>query len=72
VYGADVFVALEVKRSRHVHHTDLRALKAFKADYPEAQVCLLYMGQEEIKISDILCLPCDSFLKRLHPHAAIL
>jgi hypothetical protein len=30
------------------------------------------MGQEEIKISDILCLPCDSFLKRLHPHAAIL
>jgi uncharacterized protein len=72
VYGADVFVALEVKRSRHVHHTDLRALKAFKADYPEAQVCLLYMGQEEIKISDILCLPCDSFLKRLHPHAALL
>lgn len=67
MYGADVFVAMEVKRSRHVHHTDLRALKAFQEDYPEATVCLLYMGQEEIKINDILCLPCDGFLKRLHP-----
>ncbi|MBP8286628.1 MAG: ATP-binding protein [Rhodoferax sp.] len=67
MYGADVFVAIEVKRSRHVHHTDLRALKAFQEDYPEATVCLLYMGQEEIKINDVLCLPCDSFLQKLRP-----
>lgn len=72
VYGEDVFVALEVKRSRNVHHTDLRALKAFKEDYPEAQVCLLYMGQEEIKISDVLCLPCETFLKRLRPTSPVL
>ena len=72
VYGDDVFVAIEVKRSRNVHHTDLRALKAFKEDYPEAQVCLLYMGQEEIKMGDILCLPCDTFLKKLNPHGPIL
>ena len=72
VYGEDVFIAIEVKRSRSVHHTDLRALKAFKEDYPEAQVCLLYMGQEEIKMGDVLCLPCATFLKTLHPHAPIL
>ena len=72
VYGDDVFVAIEVKRSRNVHHTDLRALKAFKEDYPEAQVCLLYMGQDEIKIGDISCIPCDSFLKKLNPHGPIL
>jgi uncharacterized protein len=72
VYGDDVFVAIEVKRSRNVHHTDLRALKAFKEDYPEAQVCLLYMGQEEIKMGDVLCLPCDIFLKKLNPHGPIL
>jgi predicted AAA+ superfamily ATPase len=72
VYGDDVFVAIEVKRSRNVHHTDLRALKAFKEDYPEAQVCLLYMGQEEIKMGDVLCLPCDTFLKKLDPHGPIL
>lgn len=67
VYGADVFAAIEVKRSRQVHHTDLRALKAFQEDYPEAQVCLLYMGQEELKINGVLCLPCDKFLRSLHP-----
>jgi predicted AAA+ superfamily ATPase len=72
VYGDDVFVAIEVKRSRNVHHTDLRALKAFKEDYPEAQVCLLYMGQDEIKMGEVLCLPCDSFLKKLDPHGPIL
>ena len=67
LYGADVFVAIEVKRSRNIHHTDLRALKAFQADYPLASVCLLYMGVEELKIGDVLCLPCDTFLKTLHP-----
>ena len=72
VYGDDVFVAIEVKRSRHVHNTDLRALKAFKEDYPEAQVCLLYMGKEEIKIGDVLCLPCATFLKKLNPDGPIL
>jgi len=72
MYGPDVFVAIEVKRSGHVHSTDFRALKAFQEDYPEATVCLLYMGQEEIKINDVLCLPCDSFLKRLHPKNPIL
>jgi predicted AAA+ superfamily ATPase len=72
LYGADVFVAIEVKRSRNVHHTDLRALKAFKEDYPEASTCLLYRGQEEIRIGDILCLPCDTFLKKLNPSSPLL
>lgn len=72
LYGADVFVAIEVKRSRNVHHTDLRALKAFKEDYPEASTCLLYRGQEEIRIGDILCLPCDTFLKKLNPSRPLL
>ena len=67
LYGADVFVAIEVKRSRNVYPTDLRALKAFQEDYPEARVCLLYMGQEEIRINDIPCVPCEVFLRKLHP-----
>ena len=71
VYGAGVFAAIEVKRSRNVHHTDLRALKTFQEDYPEASVCLLYLGQEEIKISGVLCLPCSSFLAKLHPAGPI-
>ena len=50
----------------------LRALKAFKEDYPEASTCLLYRGQEEIRIGDILCLPCDTFLKKLNPSSPLL
>ncbi len=71
VYGEDVFVAVEVKRSRNVHHTDLRALKAFMEDYPQAKVCLLYMGHEEIKIGGVLCLPCNTFLRNLHPQGPV-
>jgi predicted AAA+ superfamily ATPase len=72
VYGADVFVAIEVKRSRQVHSTDLRALKAFEEDYPEARLCLLYLGQEVLKMGEVLCLPCDHFLRTLHPKRQLL
>ena len=70
VYGADVFAAVEVKRARQVHHTDLRALRAFREDYPQATVSLLYLGQERLEIDGIVCMPCEDFLKQLHPQAA--
>ncbi|MBK9441444.1 MAG: hypothetical protein IPN53_09070 [Comamonadaceae bacterium] len=54
-----------------MYATDLRALKAFQVDYPEAQVCLLYMGLEAIKINGVLCLPCDTFLRNLNPGGSI-
>jgi len=72
VYGPDVFVAIEVKRSHNVHHTDLRALKAFGEDYPEAKLCLLYTGQGNLKLGDVLCVPCETFLRQLHPQSQIL
>jgi len=71
LYGQDVFVALEVKRARQVHGTDLRALKAFKEDYPEATVYLLYMGQDRLVMSGVKCLPCEAFLSNLHPDRSI-
>jgi predicted AAA+ superfamily ATPase len=67
LYGQDVFVAIEVKRSKNVHSTDLRALKAFKEDYPEAAVFLVFMGTERLVIQGVLCIPCEEFLKGLHP-----
>lgn len=67
VYGPDVFVGIEVKRSGNVHSTDLRALRAFRDDYPEAAVFLLYLGTDRLVIDGIPCVPCDEFLRRLHP-----
>jgi uncharacterized protein len=68
VYGEDTFLAIEVKRSRTVSNKDVRSLRAFLEDYPQAKSCLLYGGKERIKINDILCLPCEDFLMNLVPN----
>lgn len=67
IYGEDTLVAIEVKNARHVYRADVRALKAFKADYEQAQVCLLYRGNERLMLDNVLCLPCTDFLMALHP-----
>lgn len=67
VYGPDVFWAIEVKHAARVGSKDLRALAAFREDYPEASVCLLYMGRERLAINGIDCIPCAEFLPGLHP-----
>ena len=41
VYGPNLFLAIEVKRSRRIDRSDLKALRAFGEDYPEAELLLL-------------------------------
>jgi predicted AAA+ superfamily ATPase len=67
VYGKDTFCAIEVKNTARIHSKSVNGLLAFKEDYPEAQICLLYRGKERIKIKGVLCLPCQEFLKSLVP-----
>jgi predicted AAA+ superfamily ATPase len=80
VYGRRGFWALEVMHSATIRVADLRGLKAFRADYPEATLRpagsaatggsrgrLLYRGQESLEVEGIRCLPCDVFLKLLVP-----
>lgn len=71
VYGRDAFCALEVKHAAEVRRADLRALRAFGDDYPEADLRLLYRGTEPLEIEGIRCLPCESFLRELRPGAAL-
>jgi predicted AAA+ superfamily ATPase len=66
-YGKDVFTAIEVKNSKILHPKDFSGLKAFREDYPEAQLLLLYRGKDKIRKHSILCLPCESFLLHLNP-----
>ncbi|MCK4827532.1 ATP-binding protein, partial [bacterium] len=72
VYGEDEFAAIEVKNSRSIHSKDLRHLLAFKEDYPESSLILLYMGEETIKKKDVLCLPCKDFLLNLVPGKSLM
>lgn len=45
----------------------LRALKSFKEDYPESNLVFLYNGKERLKKESVLCVPCEDFLRQLHP-----
>lgn len=68
VYGEDGFYAIEVKHRATVRRSDLRPLRSFREDYPEATGRLLYRGDERIVIDDILCLPVEAFLRELRPN----
>lgn len=66
-YGDDIFAAIEIKRAVQVYVSDLRGLKAFGEDYPEAKLMLLYLGAEPLHIAGIACLPLPTFLRQLGP-----
>jgi predicted AAA+ superfamily ATPase len=67
VYGPDGLWAIEVKNSGKVVPEDLRGLRAFQEEYPSSHTILLYRGKDRLMKDKILCLPCESFLRRLHP-----
>ena len=67
VYGENIFCAIEVKNSEHVQPADLRGLRAFKAEYPEARLMLAYRGKQRRKIGEAWCLPVEEFLRQLRP-----
>ncbi len=68
VYGQQYFYAIEVKNSSNVYNSDLRSLKTFCKDYPEAKPLLLYRGQEKLMIENIICWPVKDFLLNLVPN----
>lgn len=71
IYGPEGFWAIEVKHSGTVRARDLRALKAFKDEYPDARLRLLYRGEERLEIDEIPCWPCGQFLQKVVPGTAL-
>ncbi|HZH02684.1 MAG TPA: AAA family ATPase [Myxococcaceae bacterium] len=71
VYGKGSFYALEVKNARQVRGEDLRALKAFREDYPECRAILLHRGGERTERDGVLCIPCEAFLTKLVPGTSL-
>ena len=72
VYGETGLQAFEVKNAGKVHATDLRALRAFRDDYPEAETAVLYRGRERLRIDGVWCLPVEEFLRGMTPGRALL
>lgn len=65
VYGKDIFHAIEVKNTATIHPQDLRPLKAFGEDYPEAKRLLIYRGRERLLRDGISIEPAAEFLLKL-------
>jgi len=51
-----------VKNAATVHSADLRGLKTFGEDYPQAERLLLYRGKERLLVDGIRVVPCGEFL----------
>jgi predicted AAA+ superfamily ATPase len=67
IYGNSCFWAIEVKNTSAIRNSDLRQLKEFLSDYPEATPLFLYRGKEAIKQEGIACIPVERFLANLNP-----
>lgn len=67
LYGEKGIFAIEVKNTNRIRPEDLRSLSAFRQDYPQSKTLFLYRGEEKLLRNDILCIPCDEFLKELFP-----
>jgi len=65
LYGPKGLIAIEVKRSAHVHPKSLRGLKEFRKDYPIARCYLFYGGSMPLYMDDISILPIEQALQNL-------
>ncbi len=67
LYGKNHLYAIEVKYAKMVFSQDVKSLRAFCEDYPEAVSILLYQGTEILKMGQVRCVPVHLFLQQLVP-----
>ena len=65
--GPDCFLAIEVKNGTTIHPEDLRGLETFREDYKGTMPILLYRGKHRFKEKNVLCIPVEEFLLKIHP-----
>lgn len=72
VYGDHGLQAIEVKNAARVHPSELRPLKTFREEYPEADTVLLHRGSERSRVEGVWCLSADEFLRNVLPDQGLL
>lgn len=72
IYGKESFWAVEVKNTRNIRKNDLRPLITFHHDYPECNPLFVYRGKEKLLIDNVLCVPCETFLKSIEPNKPLI
>lgn len=62
LYGPRGLFGIEVKRSRKIQSDDLKGLKTFQEDYPNAKLYFFYGGQERFYFDGIEAIPMQEAL----------
>ena len=65
LYGPKGLLAFEIKRSDRISKKDLKGLKSFANDYPEAKLYMLYGCSRQKYVDNISILPVEKALKEL-------
>jgi predicted AAA+ superfamily ATPase len=65
LYGERGIRAFEIKASERVRSEDLRSLLRFKADYPQARLCLVYLGTRRAHDRGIEIVPFSDCVAKL-------
>ena len=71
LYGTPGIWGIDVMNADRIRPADLRGLRAFGDEYPEARRILLYRGERRLIRNRVLCLPVDAFLAKLDPASAL-
>ena len=72
IYGPRGFWAIEVKRSPHLGPNDIKGLKAFKEEYPEAQCFVVAPVKYREKYREFPVLPISEFLLGIVPEQPVV
>jgi predicted AAA+ superfamily ATPase len=67
IYGPRGFWAIEVKRSANIRPDDIRGLKAFKEEYPEAECFLVAPVRQKEEYRGFPIVPVEEFLLGIVP-----
>lgn len=65
LYGKDGFYGIEVKRTSRFHESDLKSLRVFLSDYPEARGVFVYGGERRLNVEGVDVVPVGTFLREL-------
>lgn len=68
IYGPKGFWAIEVKRSQNLGPDDVRGLKAFKEEYPEATCFFVAPIKRKENYRGFSIIPIEEFLLRISPN----
>jgi predicted AAA+ superfamily ATPase len=72
IYGPRGFWAIEVKRSPNLGPDDVRALSAFKEEYPEAVCLFVTLGKRKESYRGFPIVPVEEFLLGITPDNPII